>query len=105
MTSGRSGCDSTSTLLTTAPITRTPCAAKSAPLSTISSIGRPMPPSLTMMTGASSIAATRAFESPTTAPTPACPVPSTTTTSLSAAIRSYAAATWAPRSSSTRPIT
>ena len=32
--------------------------ANSAPLSTISSIGRPMPPSLTMMTGASSIAAT-----------------------------------------------
>ena len=92
MTSGRSGWRLDVDLVdhrTDGPGRHAP--AKSAPLSTISSIGRPMPPSLTMMTGASSNAATRAFESPTTAPTPACPVPSTTTTSLSAAIRWYAA--------------
>ena len=103
-TSGRSGCDSTSTLLTTAPRTRAPWAANSAAFRTISSIGRPMPPSLTMMTGASSIPATFAFETPTTAPTPAWPVPSKTTTSLSRPIRSSAARIWASRSSVMRPM-
>ncbi len=60
-----------STLLTIAPATGTPFAAKCDALRTISSIGRPTPPSLTMIAGAPSIAATTAFDSPITAPTPA----------------------------------
>ena len=62
--------------MTIAPATCTPCRAKSDALSTISSIGRPTPPSETMTAGAPSIAATAAFDSPMTAPTPAWPVPS-----------------------------
>ena len=53
-----------------APATGTPCASKCEALSTISSIGRPTPPSEMMTVGARSIEATRAFDSPTTAPTP-----------------------------------
>ena len=54
--------------MTIAPATRTPCAAKCDALSTISSIGRPTPPSETITAGAPSIAATTAFDSPMTAP-------------------------------------
>ncbi len=59
-----------------APATGTPWASKCEALSTISSIGLPTPPSEMMTVGARSIEATRAFDSPTTAPTPAWPVPS-----------------------------
>ena len=97
--------DSTFTLLTTAPSTRTPCRSNRAWLSTISSIGRPTPPSLTMTTGASSRAATRALERPTTAPTPAWPVPSIRTTSLSCDTFAAAAGHGRARSSVTRPMT
>ena len=67
----RSGFASRSTLLTIAPATCTPWRSNSDALSTISSIGRPTPPSDTMTAGAPSIAATTAFDSPMTAPTPA----------------------------------
>ena len=50
------GLASRSTLLTIAPATWTPCRSNSAALSTISSIGRPTPPSDTMTAGAPSIA-------------------------------------------------
>ena len=46
------GWASRSTLFTIAPATGTPCAAKCEALRTISSIGRPTPPSLTMIAGA-----------------------------------------------------
>ena len=85
------GWASRSTLLTMAPATVTPCARESDALSTISSIGRPTPPSLTMIAGAPSIAATVAFDRPTTAPTPAWPVPSMSRMSWSAK------AAWAAR--------
>ncbi len=104
-TSGRSGLASTFTLLTTAPSTRTRCRSNRAWLSTISSIGRPTPPSLTITTGASSISATRALDRPMTAPTPAWPVPSISTTSLSCETFAAARVTAAARSSVTRPIT
>ncbi len=54
----------------------TPRRAKRARLSTISSIGRPTPASLTITAEAPSRAATSALERPMTEPTPACPVPS-----------------------------
>ena len=56
-----------------APITSTPCFSKSARLSAISSIGRPMPPRLTMMTLLLSSLATVALERSKTLPTPAWP--------------------------------
>ena len=67
----RPGLASRSTLLTIAPATLTPWRSNSAALSTISSIGRPTPPSETMTAGAPSSDATVAFDSPMTAPTPA----------------------------------
>ena len=72
-------------------------------LSTISSIGRPTPPSETMTAGAPSIEATSAFERLMTAPTPACPVPSISRMSRSAANEAWAARMRAGRSSTTRP--
>ena len=66
----RPGLASRSTLLTIAPATVTPCRSNSAALRTISSIGRPTPPSDTMTAGAPSIEATAAFDSPMTAPDP-----------------------------------
>ncbi|MFN8630427.1 MAG: hypothetical protein U0838_08950 [Chloroflexota bacterium] len=96
------GCSSRRTLLTIAPATATPCAAKWLALSTISSIGRPTPPSDTMTAGAPSCAATTAFDSPITAPTPAWPVPSMSSTSWPANAR-CAASIFAPRSSTTSP--
>ncbi len=66
-------------------------------------MGRPTPPSDTMTAGAPSIAATVAFESPMTAPTPACPVPSMSRMSRSAANSACAARIRAPRSSTTLP--
>ena len=97
------GCASTFTLLTIAPATATPWAAKWLAFRTISSIGRPTPPSLTITAGARSRAATTAFERPITAPTPACPVPSMRRTSFSSTNVAWAAAIRAPRSSTTSP--
>ena len=99
----RSGRAARLTLLTIAPPTCTPCRSNSAALSTISSIGRPTPPSETMIAGAPSMRATTAFESPITAPTPACPVPSMSTMSRSPAKPACAARMRAGRSSTTRP--
>ncbi len=65
------GWASRSTLFTMAPATRTPWLAKCEAFRTISSIGRPTPPSDTMIAGAPSIAATVALDRPITAPTPA----------------------------------
>ena len=96
------GCSSIRTLLTIAPATRTPCAAKCEALRTISSIGRPTPPSDTITAGAPSIWATTAFDSPITAPTPACPVPSMRSTSWPANSR-CASRIRSPRSSTTWP--
>ena len=85
-----------------APATGTPCASKCDALSTISSIGRPTPPSETITAGARSIDATRALDSPTTAPTPACPVPSMSQMSWSAKCR-WAAMIGPSMSSTTSP--
>ncbi len=87
----RSGLASRSTLLTMAPATCTPSRSNSAALSTISSMGRPTPPSDTMTAGAPRRRATTAFESPMTAPTPACPVPSMRSVSCSTANDAWAA--------------
>ncbi len=92
-----------STLLTMAPATVTPCFSNSAALRTISSMGRPTPPSLTITAGAPSTPATTAFESPITAPTPACPVPSMRTSSFVSARIACARRIRAPRSSTTSP--
>ncbi len=56
-----------------------------------------------MTAGAPIIAATAAFESPMTAPTPAWPVPSIRRMSRSATNAAWAARMRAPRSSTTRP--
>ena len=64
------GWASTFTLLTMAPATATPWAAKWLAFRTSSSMGRPTPPSLTITAGARRSPATTAFESPITAPTP-----------------------------------
>ena len=90
-------------MLTIAPATWTPWRSNSAALSTISSIGRPTPPSDTITAGAPSIAATTAFDRPMTAPTPAWPVPSMSRMSRSAANAACAARIRAGRSSTTRP--
>src|SRR5664280_2773722 len=92
-----------STLLTMAPATDTPCFSKSAAFRTISSIGRPTPPSLTITAGAPNRRATTAFESPITAPTPAWPVPSMSTSSFESARIACARRILAPRSSTTSP--
>ena len=96
------GCSSTRTLFTIAPATGTPYEEKCDALSTISSIGRPTPPSDTITAGAPSICATNAFDSPITAPTPACPVPSMTRMSWPANA-AWASRIRAPRSSTTWP--
>ena len=85
-----------------APATGTPCASKCEALSTISSIGRPTPPSEMITVGAPSIEATRALDSPTTAPTPAWPVPSMSQTSWSTKYR-WAARIGPSMSSTTSP--
>ena len=99
----RSGLARRSTLLTMAPATRTPSRSKRAALSTISSMGRPTPPSDTITAGAPSIPATTAFDSPMTAPTPACPVPSMSSISRSCANEAWAATIRAGRSATTLP--
>ena len=71
----RPGFASRSTLFTIAPATCTPWRSKSAAFSTISSIGRPTPPSDTITAGAPIIAATAAFERPMTAPDARVPRP------------------------------
>ena len=96
------GWASSSTLLTIAPATRRRGPAKSDALRTISSIGRPTPPSETMIAGAPSMAATVAFDRPITAPTPAWPVPSISRISRSANA-AWAARIRAPRSSTISP--
>src|SRR4029078_9514323 len=70
---------------------------------TISSIGRPTPPPLTMIAGAPSIRATTAFDRPMTAPTPAWPVHSMMRVSWVVRDASGAATMRATRSSTTSP--
>ncbi len=77
------------TLLTTTPARLTPSLSRSALLSMTSSIGLPTPPEDIIMTFASKSLATVAFERLKTLPTPAWPVPSMITRSLSLATFSY----------------
>ena len=72
------------------PTTSTPSLSKSALLSAISSIGRPMPPGETSSAFAPSSFATRALDNSKTLPTPAWPVPSISVKSFSHDTRSKA---------------